>query len=495
LEFEIQTRDDNYQDVLNKKTDYERSLGQLRENISRKILVNMREEINMRKKALACLLAVSIVLSVFISVPITASANASGNAVGLSSSNNSYISVPDSNSLDVTNALTFEAWIRPDGGGEWALVAGKQYNANDTNPWYAYRLYAGSTSADEKGFPRKIAFNISTDGTNEVGVYSNTVIPNNAWTHVAGVYDGTELKIYINGNLENTLSHTGTISVSDLPFYIGKAPWTNYNNYNGLIDEVRVWNIARTAEQIKYDKEHTLTGYELGLVGYWRFDESSGLTTVDASGNKNDGNLYNSAYFTVSEAPVVSPYNGEDNIEDNPIIISADGTYRIYGTGAATTNTIVVNTGVKANIVIDDINVNVSDTVNACAFDIQGTAQVNLILADGSANTLRSGGNKAGVQIANDAKLTIQAGTLGTGVINAFGGGDGAGIGGGSSSSPNGGGIIVINSGTINATGGSDGAGIGSGDCGNGCNITIYDGTVTATGTDDGAGIGAGGYG
>jgi hypothetical protein len=54
-------------------------------------------------------------------------------------------------------------------------------------------------------------------------------------------------QIYINGQLENSIPVTGNIRVSDLPLYIGKAPWTNYNNYNGLIDEVRVWSVSRTA--------------------------------------------------------------------------------------------------------------------------------------------------------------------------------------------------------------------------------------------------------
>ena len=149
--------------------------------------------------------------------------NSPGNAAVFTSGSNTFIGVPDSSSLDATGALTIGAWIKPDGGGEWALIAGKQYNTSDANPWYAYRLYAGSMDSGEKGFPRKIAFNVSTDGTNEVGVYSNTVVQNNVWAHVAGVYDGTELKIYINGVLENTVPHTGSISVSDLPLFIGKG--------------------------------------------------------------------------------------------------------------------------------------------------------------------------------------------------------------------------------------------------------------------------------
>jgi len=180
------------------------------------------------------------------------------------------------------------------------------------------------------------------------------------------------------------------------------------------------------------------------------------------------------------------------NIETGSVIISEDGTYRIYGAGNAVAYTVTVNTGVTAAIVVSGGNIDVSATENACAFDIQGTAQVTLIPADGSSNTFRSGGYKAGIQVAGTASLTIDKETLGTGVLNTYGGDGGAGIGGGYSLA---GGAVTIDGGTVNATGGYDGAGIGSGDDADGCEITINDGTVNATATYDGAGIGTGGYG
>jgi hypothetical protein len=450
----------------------------------------------MRKKVTSWLLAISMLLSLFISMPITAAAEspASGNAAAFAASSNSYISVPDSNSLDVTNTLTVEAWIKPsEGGGEWALIMGKQQNSVDANPWYSYRLLAASANSGEKGFPRKVAFQIAPEGSGETGVESTTIVQNNVWTHVAGVYDGSTVKIYINGVLENSNPVSGSIRVSDLPLYFGKAPWTNYNNYNGMIDEVRVWNVARTAEQISYDMQYSLTGSESGLVGYWSFNEASGSTTADGSANNNDGALYNGAYFALSGAPVASPYDGEYNIEAGPVMISANGDYRIYGTGVSTANTIVVNTGVTANIVLDNVNINVSGTSGACAFDVQGTAQANVALAAGSENTLRSGEYRAGLEIANQAQLTIDSDESNAGTLKAYGGVYGAaGIGGADGYN---GGTITIHNGDIYAYAAYDGAGIGSGRNADGCNITINNGNITANGAVDGAGIGSGGGG
>lgn len=450
----------------------------------------------MRTKVTSWLLAVSMLLSLFVSMPITAAAEspASGNAAAFAASSNSYISAPDSNSLDVTNTLTVEAWIKPsEGGGEWALIMGKQQNAVDANPWYSYRLLAASANSSEKGFPRKVAFQIAPEGSGETGVESTTIVQNNVWTHVAGVYDGSTVKIYINGVLENSNPVSGNIRISDLPLYFGKAPWTNYNNYNGMIDEVRVWNVARTAEQISYDMQYSLTGSESGLVGYWSFNEASGLTTADGSANNNDGTLYNGAYFALSGAPVASPYDGEYNIEAGPVIISANGDYRIYGTGASTANTIVVNTGVTANIVLDNVNMNVSGTSGACAFDVQGTAQVNVALAAGSENTLRSGEYKAGLQVADAAQLTIDSDADNAGILNSYSGNYAAGIGGAYQHS---GGSIIIENGVINANASyGSGAGIGSGLYGDDCDITINGGSITANGSGAGAGIGSGGGG
>ncbi|UOO38035.1 S-layer homology domain-containing protein [Oscillospiraceae bacterium CM] len=183
----------------------------------------------------------------------------------------------------------------------------------------------------------------------------------------------------------------------------------------------------------------------------------------------------------------------EYNIEAGAVIISANGDYRIYGTGASTANTIVVNTGVTANIVLDDININVSGTSNACAFDIQGTAQISVVLAAGSENTLLSGEYKAGLQVADLAQLTIDSDADNAGILNSYSGNYGAGIGGAYQHS---GGVIIINNGIINANASyGAGSGIGSGLYGDDCNITINGGSITANGSGAGAGIGSGGSG
>ena len=179
------------------------------------------------------------------------------------------------------------------------------------------------------------------------------------------------------------------------------------------------------------------------------------------------------------------PFSGRADetldIANGDVTITQAGTYRIENyTG---TNKVVVNAkGEVVNITISELNIDVSGTEYACAFDIQaGTVSLTL---EGK-NVLKSGNYKAGLQVPEGSTLTIN----GDGELNATGRDNGAGIGGGSGSN---GGTITIIGGTVTATGGRLGAGIGGGNSGNGGTIKITGGTVTATGEIYGAGIGGG---
>ena len=98
--------------------------------------------------------------------------------------------------------------------------------------------------------------------------------------------------------IKNKCRSRGTIIVD----CNGNGDYTNTfegEEFKGKIDEVKIWNIARTSAQIKDNIYTICTGSETGLVGYWRFDEASGTTLKDYSVNANDGvlkNMDNSAW-------------------------------------------------------------------------------------------------------------------------------------------------------------------------------------------------------
>ena len=109
-----------------------------------------------------------------------------------------------------------------------------------------------------------------------VFVDTGYTIASNQWAHIAVSYDGNTVQAYVNGNLVSTVSATGAI-VDFYPtlneFSIGGRQNTASFRFQGLIDDVRVWNVARTGAQIQANYQTPLTGAEAGLAGYWNFAE------------------------------------------------------------------------------------------------------------------------------------------------------------------------------------------------------------------------------
>lgn len=205
-------------------------------------------------------------------------------------------------------------------------------------------------------------------------------------------------------------------------------------------------------------------------------------------------NTYGSFSVTYDDSGTAPTYSSN-------VLTLGSGTYTVAmadGVTQTATDKIVVSSGMTANITLNGMNIDVSGTKDACAFDMAG-ATVNLTIS--GATILKSGSGKAGLRAPSGATLTIG----GTGSLSATGGGMGAGIGGNGSKSgsPENGGGVTINSGTVTATGGAssgfDGAGIGGGSSdsygsGQGCTVNITGGIVTANGINNSAGIGGGGY-
>lgn len=112
------------------------------------------------------------------------------------------------------------------------------------------------------------------------------------WNHLAVSFDGTLLNVYINGELKISDRRYAGLTPPSTPIrYLGKSdvPFT------GKIDEVRIWNKARTADEIGATLNQQLTGQENGLVGYWNFD--AGRTPVeDLSVNSANGTVYNAIF-------------------------------------------------------------------------------------------------------------------------------------------------------------------------------------------------------
>lgn len=137
------------------------------------------------------------------------------------------------------------------------------------------------------------------DGTTSYDLKSTDSITTGNWYFIGTTFDGTNLIVYING--VNKGSRTATnMSLSSNPVIIGRASHTAGNYFNGLIDDVRIYNYARTAAQILVDYNAGAAAYLGGgtdpnegnpPLAYYKFDEDSGNAAYDKSGNGYDLSL------------------------------------------------------------------------------------------------------------------------------------------------------------------------------------------------------------
>ena len=123
------------------------------------------------------------------------------------------------------------------------------------------------------------------------------------------------IKLFVNG-IEvgnNTLSGKQSFYESQFPLRIG---WTHeierptQSPFVGLIDEVRIWNIARTENEIRSDMNTQLKGDEQGLVAYWKFDGETNGMVLDVSPNQNHGRLIGNAKFAPYTRPIFESARG-----------------------------------------------------------------------------------------------------------------------------------------------------------------------------------------
>ena len=114
------------------------------------------------------------------------------------------------------------------------------------------------------------------------------------WYHIAGAFDGSVMKLYVNGSLQATETYNGDVTPGDgVALLIGDNPtWPN-RYFQGKLDEIRIWSVNRTAEEILNNMAVELNGNEAGLVAYYPMNEGSGTVVGDASGNENNGTMLN----------------------------------------------------------------------------------------------------------------------------------------------------------------------------------------------------------
>ncbi|AOX02907.1 hypothetical protein BJP34_28800 [Moorena producens PAL-8-15-08-1] len=115
----------------------------------------------------------------------------------------------------------------------------------------------------------------------------------NVWYHAAVVYDGSTQYMYCNGEQVYSRGETGNIGSSSQPLLIGARSHENISaHFDGEIAEVRIWDKARTQQEIARDMHRHLSGNEENLVGYWPLDSIENGKVKDLSANNYDGTVH-----------------------------------------------------------------------------------------------------------------------------------------------------------------------------------------------------------
>lgn len=151
-------------------------------------------------------------------------------------SKNSFVEVPHSNSLNPGN-ITVECWFKIMGA---------------TPEWSALIKKAGNNGyALEMASPNQINFYVFTENWHRTPPFT---VSTDTWYHVAGTYDGSYIKLYVNGALAGQSPASGSIAPSSSSLRIGSDPAYPVDSnrmFNGLIDEVKIYNRALDAHEIK----------------------------------------------------------------------------------------------------------------------------------------------------------------------------------------------------------------------------------------------------
>jgi hypothetical protein len=144
---------------------------------------------------------------------------------------------------------------------------------------------------------------VTTAGFFEYVAPANTAIPQ-VWQHMAWIYDGTSIKLYVNGILKGSKPASGTFLGPAVAFGIGKSILGGFNFvYGGRIDEVSVWNKALTQSEIQNIMANELTGTEANLQLYYKFNQgvpggnNTSISKLDCEigTGERDGDLMNFA--------------------------------------------------------------------------------------------------------------------------------------------------------------------------------------------------------
>jgi hypothetical protein len=184
---------------------------------------------------------------------VTSAQGRFGTAAAFDGAGNNNISYSYDTALGMSSRISMSAWVYRIGSGQssTSVIAGRPQLTNSGHQQYALGLTPDNTIRWRLRF-----------GTTLVNAISSSPIPDRTWTHVVGTYDGSFMRLYINGVLSSEVARTGTFNADSAPLIIGSDPASDNRRFSGRVDEMAIYNKALSPEEVTL-----LNGLENGL-GY-----------------------------------------------------------------------------------------------------------------------------------------------------------------------------------------------------------------------------------
>ena len=297
-----------------------------------------------------------------------ANANANATAIQLNGANQQV----DLGTWFNYQNFTVEMWVKA-GVTQvaYADIIDNNHNNTDYRSWVVQQNASATNS-----------YLFSVNGSPSANVFFN--LTSSTWQHLAFVKDVNSISVYIDGVIVGYSSYSGSINYDGSQF-LRLGNWgSGGRNWNGSIDEVRIWNTARTASEIANNYNRSISPNSTGLVAYYSFDEGTGSTSADLTLNGNTANLINNPVWT-NGLPLIT-------IAVSPASVLEDGTANLVYT--------LTRTGVTTNA----LTVNYSIAGTAAAADYTGATP-----GTGKTITFAAGSATATLTINPTADTTVEA--------------------------------------------------------------------------------------
>ena len=339
---------------------------------------------------------------------------------------NAYVSLPGIN-LSAGNTLTIVAWIKPNAltNTTFSEIIRQESASSFTPPpdWLISFQNNGTL----------LAFGLAT------GEYQELRVPitpadyvDGNWHHIAATYDGVTKRIYKDGIQIGSGSQSGNVAQTGGPCFVG-ASLRNPEYFNGLIDEVRIWRVARSANELNQFLNRSLLGTEPSLVAYWRFNEGAGSRVIDATAGNQTGGLVGAAWnganapLQAFNAPPIVTTAFSSNVTSNSAVLTVKtdplgasvtawfeyGTNLDYGSQTQPTN-------LGSAFEMTSLSLPISNLVAAQLYHWRPVATNNAAASLGLDRIFSTSGRRIGYSLSFNGNDSIDAGwvDLGAGATN-----------------------------------------------------------------------------